>query len=166
MQSFATSRFMNLAKSLGWWLAVGLVSFLGAVETRAEPADINLRAQLIWGTDGEKPKGSKCKDVEPSIRKKLERVFKWKRYYEIKDQRIPLGSKDLKRLKMSDKCELEVRFADENTLEIKLFGEGRSVKTIRQSARALCQGELAVLAGDTKENVNDAWFVVLTASVP
>lgn len=157
---------MSLLRSFRRCVLLSLVFLAGAFGVPAGAADINLRAQLIWGTDGEKPRGSNYKDLDPSVRRKLERVFKWKKYYEIKDQRIPLGPKDLKRLKMSDKCELEVRFAEENTLEIRLFGEGRWVKTVRQSARALCQGELAVLAGDAKDNVNDAWFVVLTASVP
>jgi hypothetical protein len=53
---------------------------------------------------------------------------------------------------------------DDSTLEIKLFGEGRLTKTVRQSVQALEKGELAVLAGDDKDNYADAWFVVI--SVP
>jgi hypothetical protein len=64
---------------------------------------------------------------------------------------------------MSPKCELELKLANEATLEVKLFGEGKWTKTIRQSLKALQQGELAVLAGDDKDKYGDAWFVVITA---
>ena len=43
---------------------------------------------------------------------------------------------------------------------------GKWTKTIRQSVKALNQGELAVLAGDDKDKYDDAWFVVLSAKPP
>ena len=63
---------------------------------------------------------------------------------------------------MSEKCELELKLVDDFTLEVKLFGEGKLTKTVRQSVQALRQGELAILAGDSKEKFGDAWFVVLS----
>jgi hypothetical protein len=132
----------------------------------ASAADLSLKTQLLWGTDQERPQDSTYKEVDAKLKKKLSRVFKWRYYYEINEQKVTLGAKDTKRLKLSAKCEIEVRFVDENTLEIKLFGEGRWAKTVRQSVRALNQGELAVLAGDDKEKYDDAWFVVLSANPP
>jgi len=129
----------------------------------AQAEELRLRAQLIWGTDEAKPGDAKCKEVDPAVLKKLCRVFKWKNYFEISQQQVGLSGRESKRLKMSSKCEIEVRFVDDATLEIKLFGEGKLTKTVRQSVKALAQGELAVLAGDDKDKYNDAWFVVLTS---
>jgi len=139
------------------WLAT-LPSCLGA--------DLNLKTQLLWGTDDEKPKDAAFKELDPKIKKKLCQVFKWKNYFEINQQKLSLSPKETKKLKMSSKCELDLRFVDDNTLEIKLFGEGKWTKTIRQSVKALNQGELAVLAGDDKDKYGDAWFVVLSANTP
>jgi hypothetical protein len=65
---------------------------------------------------------------------------------------------------MSAKCELELRHLDDATIEIKLYGEGRLARTVRQSIRVLERGELTVLAGDDKDKHDDAWFVVITST--
>jgi len=127
--------------------------------------DLHMQVQLVWGTDGAPPAGSKYQPLEAQFKNKLARVFKWKNYYLIHEQKVVIaGQGDEKRLKLSSKCEIELKRLDDSTLEIKLFGEGRLTKTVRQSVQALEKGELAVLAGDDKDNYADAWFVVI--SVP
>jgi len=149
-------------------LILGTVILLGWLPgtLAVSVVDLSLKTQLLWGTDQEKPKQSAYKDVDPRLKKKLGRIFKWKNYFEINEQKVSLGPKDLKRLKLSAKCEIEVRFVDEHTLEVKLYGEGKLAKTVRQSVKALNQGELSILAGDDKEKYDDAWFVVLSAHAP
>jgi hypothetical protein len=93
-------------------------------------------------------------------------VFKWKSYFEISAQKLVVPPRGVKRVKMSPKCELEFRMTDEATLEVKLFGEGKLTKTIRQSTKSLEQGEIAVLAGDDKDKYGDAWFVVISEDKP
>jgi hypothetical protein len=51
---------------------------------------------------------------------------------------------------------------DDFTVEFKLFGEDKLTKTLRVSMQAIERGELAVLAGDSKEKYGDAWFVVVS----
>lgn len=132
----------------------------------ASAAELALKSQLLWGTDQEKPRESTYKEVDPKVKGKLSRIFKWKHYFEINQQKVTLEANAPKRLKLSAKCEIDVRFLDEHTLEIKLYGEGKWTKTIRQSVVALNRGELAVLAGDDKDKYGDAWFVVLSADKP
>jgi len=128
------------------------------------PADLHMRVQLVWGTDGAPPEGAKYKPLELQIKNRLARVFKWKNYFLIHEQKFVLGAQDdEKRLKLSAKCEIELKRLDSSTLQIKLFGEGKWTKTVRQSVKALERGELAVLAGDDKDNYADAWFVVISA---
>jgi len=147
------------------WLWAGLVAAGLGVLPRALAGSLNLRVQLVWGTDVARPKEAKYEPLETKIKDKLARVFKWKNYFVIHEHKVALSHQDgAKRLKMSAKCEIELKYLDESTLEIKLFGEGKWTKTVRQSVKALEQGELAVLAGDDKDHYNDAWFVVLSAS--
>lgn len=153
-------------------LLLGSVCFVlalagGSTRTvHAADGDLQLQAQLIWGTDGEKPAGVKCKDVDPALRKRLSRVFKWKHYYEMRRRRVSLPPKRTKRLEMSKHCLLKFTIPEKGVVEVKLIGEGRLTKTMRQPVKALRNGELLVLAGETKENINDAWFVVISVPAP
>lgn len=130
----------------------------------AEAMEVRLRAQLVWGTNDQAPTPGKHPELTGALKEKLARVFKWKNYYQIKDQSFTVPPGESRRVKMSSKCELELKLVDDFTLEVQLFGEGTLVKTVRQPLQALRQGEIAVLAGDSKEKFGDAWFVVL--SVP
>lgn len=139
-----------------------LLSFLGGVsgvDLLAAPAAIlNLKVQLIWGTDGERPNDPQLHDLTPKLEEKLRRVFKWKHYWEVgspKQELIPIQA--VQKVQMSHKCELEIKNLGDSTIEVKLYGEGKFVKKIRQPMKA---GECSVLAGDDKND--NAWFVVLS----
>jgi len=97
------------------------------------PADLHMRVQLVWGTDGAPPEGTKYNPLELQIKNRLARVFKWKNYFLIHEQKFVLGAQDdEKRLKLSAKCEIELKRLDSSTLQIKLFGEGKWTKTVRR----------------------------------
>jgi hypothetical protein len=149
-----------------WLRAVVLCFAVFATVTIARGGDgaLKLRAQLIWGTDESKPKDATYKELDAELRQKLGRVFKWNNYWQISEQKCGLKSGETKRLKMSAKCELELRHLDDATIEIKLYGEGKLTRTVKQSIKALEKGEFTVLAGDDKDKQNDAWFVVLTST--
>ncbi|NLH72013.1 MAG: hypothetical protein GX456_03050 [Verrucomicrobia bacterium] len=168
----ASNKFGSIVGLRGrasWFFRVSALAVLITVFLHALPVcmagDLHMQVQLVWGTDGAPPSGSKYKPLEPQFKNKLARVFKWKNYFLIHEQKVVIaGQDDEKRLKLSSKCEIELKRIDDSTLQIKLFGEGRWTKTVRQSVQALEKGELAVLAGDDKDNYADAWFVVI--SVP
>ena len=48
------------------------------------------QVQLIWGTDGEKPKDQPLKDIDPKLQERLKGVFKWKNYYEVSRRAVSL----------------------------------------------------------------------------
>ncbi len=131
---------------------------VGQVGAQAAPDELNLQSQLIWATDGGKPKDKpELKDVDSATKDKLKGVFKWKDYFEVEHQefKVPMSSK--KRVRMSLKCEVEVENLGGASVEVKLFGEGKLVVRKKQVIKP---GELVVLAGDDKNNT--AWFVILT----
>jgi hypothetical protein len=142
------------------WATMGF----GLTETRA--GDLKLTVQLIWGTDEEKPKEKKLKEVESKLADKLRRVFKWKNYFEVSNQNVILPTNAPQKLAMSRKCELELKRVDAEIVELKLVGEGKHVKTVRQRVKLLLQGEYSILAGDDKEKYDDAWFVVISLAAP
>jgi len=146
---------------LASWFAAAL---LGTPQAWA--GDLNLNAVLVWGTDEAKPRDADYKELDPKIRKKLGRFSRWRNYFVIKEEKASLARGAMKKLKMSAKCELELKNIDDATLEIKLFGEGRWTATLKKSAEAMRKGELAVLGGDDKDKYNDAWFVVISVPAP
>jgi hypothetical protein len=126
---------------------------------RSGPADLNLQAQLVWGTNKEKPEDPKLKEVEPGVAEKLRKVFKWKNYFEVKRQNFTVAVGSPKRVRMSDDCEIEVQNLASSSIEVKLYGKG---KLAVRKTQKISPSELLVLAGDDKDDT--AWFVVLNQS--
>lgn len=162
---------MTTIRTFGWppCLWMGLVTCLiGWTGIDARAADLKLKAQLIWGTDEDKPKKPHVAELDPKLRDKL-KLFKWRNYFEIKDPRYleqqdfgvpPFGSK---RVKISDLCEIEVKHLGGANIEVKLIGEGRLVQSVKNS---LPKGEYLFLAGNVKEKNTDAWIVALSMANP
>jgi len=120
-------------------------------------ADSIYQVRLIWGTNGERPKDKPLKDVDNKLQEKLKGVFKWQNYYEVsqKPLSVPKDSPSAK-LKLSDKCEVQVQDLGTSRIEVRLFGEG---KPVVKRTQTVIPGEMIVLAGDSKNDT--AWFVVL-----
>ena len=137
-------------------LAFVLISLPSAL---AATGDLHVQAQLVWGTDGDKPPDPDLKRLDEATRKKLGSVFKWKNYFEVDRQNFKVTLSTKKRVRLSPKCEVEVENLGDSQVEVKLFGEGKMVVKKRQVLKA---GELLILAGDDKNQ--NAWFVIITPS--
>jgi len=133
-------------------LCVGDVT---AAEKQA--SDMEFSARLIWGTDDEKPASAKIVQCDEQTLKKLKAVFRWKNYFEISRKQVTVPYQSKKRVRLSKKCEIEISSPEAQTIEVRLFGEGKLVISKRQKIRL---GELLVLAGDDLNKT--AWFVTLT----
>jgi hypothetical protein len=143
---------------LGGIIAAGIVCFVASsFQARSGSTDLNLQAQLVWGTNKEKPDDPILKEVDSSVAEKLRKVFKWRNYFEVKRQNftVPVGSP--KKIKMSDDCEIEVQNLGNSSIEVKLYGRG---KLAVRKTQKISPSELLVLAGDDKDDT--AWFVVLS----
>lgn len=142
-------------------LALLALVFLPSVMAADLDGEVDLLAQLVWGTDGPKPEGKDLKDIDQAMRDKLRGVFRWKNYYEVGRKEFKVAPGNVSRVRMSPKCEIEVRNLERSTIEVKLFGEGKMVVKKRQILKPV---ELLVLAGDDKDDT--AWFVVLRRKAP
>src|SRR5256885_7480411 len=124
---------------------------------RSGSTDLKLRAQLVWGTNNDKPDDPKLKEVDQQVKDKLRGVFKWKNYFEVNRQSFTVIASAPKKVRMSDLCEIEVQNLGNSSVELKLYGKGKMVVRKTQKIKS---GELLVLAGDDKNDT--AWFVVLS----
>ena|SRR5687767_3713018 len=142
--------YSNRAKAICVLL---LVAFLGS---QGMAADLRLDAQLIWGTNDESSPNTNHKPVDPVLAKKLKNIFKWKNYFEVKRQQIDVPSRETRKVKMSEKCSLEIVELEGPKIEVRLFGEG---KIMNKTIKTLTPGEILTLAGGDKNE--NAWFVVI-----
>lgn len=146
----------------GLLLAAVLIIGLAQTAIAAQQEDeIRLVAQLIWGTDGPRPSDAKIKEVDRETRGVLKGIFRWKNYFEVSRREFSVLAKDKRRVRMSDKCEIEVEYQGRSAVEVKLIGEGKPILTRRQ---VLKPGELLVIAGDDKDDT--AWFVSISMARP
>jgi hypothetical protein len=119
-----------------------------------KPAPLKLKAVLIWGTDGDKPDDPTLKDLDEDVKKKLRKIFKWKEYHLVKVKNVDLNPGESKKIDLSQKCSLECE--NKEGLEVKLIGNGKLVKKVKQ---AMPMTDWLVLGGDDKDS--NAWFVVI-----
>jgi len=128
-----------------------------AKPAEAKPAENKFLATLIWGTDGDKPQDKDLKEVDPALKEKFSKIFKWKNYYEVKRKQVSMSpGGDPKCLDMSDKCQVKIHWKEKEGMEVELIGEGKLVEHRKYSMPLT---EMLVLAGDDKNAT--AWFVVL-----
>jgi hypothetical protein len=140
-------------------LATGLL-LVTALEVRLQAGEIKLEAQLIWGTNDEKSPDPKHKSVDPKVAKKLKKLpFKWQHYFEVNRQQFSVPQGETKKIVLSKDCEIKVRNAGNNAVELEIFGKGERVGRISQ---ALPKDELLVTGGNAANFTS--WFVVLRQS--
>ena len=130
---------------------------LAALGAPVQAAEIKLEAQLIWGTNDEKSPDPKHKAVDSKVEKKLKKLpFKWQNYFEVNREKFTVAQGETKKIVLSKDCEIKVRNAGNNSVELQIFGKGESVGKISQ---ALPKDELLVTGGNAANFTS--WFVVL-----
>src|SRR5215831_13234900 len=92
------------------WFCGGLF-LLTCISGLAQSAEMKLRAYLVWGTDDTKPpEGKNYKPVETDIDKKLKNLpLRYKHYYEVNRTNFNLAPAGIRKVPVSERCELEVK---------------------------------------------------------
>ena len=132
-----------------------LAFLLAGIELRAE--DLNLEAQLIWGTNSDKAPEPVLPEVGQDTAKRFGKVFKWKHYYLCNKQNAVVPNRGTKQITLSKQCTIEITELPGPKVEVTLIGEG---KRVNKTVKSLSKGECFVIAGDDKNET--AWFVVIT----
>jgi hypothetical protein len=139
------------------WLSSVLLA-LTCLHSGAQSADMKLRAYLVWGTDDTKPpEGKNYKPVESDIDKKLKNLpLKYKHYFEVNRTNFTLGPAGIRKVPVSERCELEVKSVGNSNVEVALFGKGKEAARQKQP---LPKDETLVVSGNAPNAT--AWLVVL-----
>lgn len=144
--SFSRSKFLGLLGCL-------LFLLMSSGAARAVAAETKLEVQLIWGTNGD-DSSKKHAPLEAPLAKKLG-MFKWKNYFLVNRQEISVSPTPQK-VRLSEKCEIEVKHLDGSRYEINVFGKGKHV--LKKTGK-ITSKEPFVIAGDDKNDC--AWFILI-----
>ena len=138
-------------------LVAAAVCITGFVRGAVHAGELNVEAQLIWGTNDPSSPNPKHKAVEPAISKKLSKTpLKWKNYFEEERKTVSIPQGTPKKLKMSESCELELNNLGGDKIEAKLYGKGKQV--IRRVG-SLADNEILIIGGDAENDT--AWLITL-----
>lgn len=138
------------AKFFGWFGCLLLLTSAGATKAAAA----KLEVQLVWGTNDETSPDAKHKPLEASLAKKLG-MFKWRKYYMVNRQVIPVSSASQK-VRLSEQCEIEIKNIEGSRYEINVFGKGKHV--LKKTGKITSDPPF-VIAGDDKNDC--AWFIMI-----
>ncbi len=116
--------------------------------------------QLVRGADSEAPPSDGSKPIGQKLRKRLQCVFKWKHYWEVKRDCIlvPPGGTVTRRLAPDQTVELEL--LDPLKVAVRIYSRGQLVRRREQpAANAFCVTGARV--GD-----DQSWFIVVRRDAP
>ena len=133
---------------------VALLLFVSGGFVVAQADQITVQARLVLGTSKEQ-KGKT--EVPDSIRKRLAKVFKWMKYYELRSRQLSIGDGATKTAKLSKTSKIEVSNLKKGRIAVSLFSGG---KMLVQKSQTLKPGSYMVLAGES--GTDSAWFIVLS----
>jgi hypothetical protein len=133
---------------------VALLVFVGGGFVVAQADPITVQAHLVLGTSTEQKGKTEVSNV---IRKRLAKVFKWMKYYELRSRRMSIVDGATKTAKLSKTAKIEVSNRKNGRIGVSLFSEG---KMLVQKNQLLKPGNCMVLAGES--GTDSAWFIVIS----
>jgi len=134
-----TSSLNNLISRFTFLVA--LLVFVGGGFVVAQADPITVQALLVLGSCKEDKSKT---EVSNTIRKRLAKVFKWMKYYELRSRRLGIVDGATKTAKLSKTAKIEVSNLKNGKVAVSLFSEG---KLLLQKSQAFKIGSCLVLAG-------------------
>jgi hypothetical protein len=119
-----------------WVCAAAILMSLAGARAYAGQGDLKLEAQLILGSNDEKPKDAGLKPVAKDIEKKLKHLpLKWEHYYVESGKKFTVASDGNKKISLSKTCVVSVKNLGQERVELTLVDQDKTVGRITQSLR-------------------------------
>jgi len=147
--------FSGISRRLGI-LALGMLCLTLATTARAGGTNVTVQAQLVWGTNLKESSSKDHKPVDSKTAEGLRNAFKWQNYFVIKSEAAELTQGKLYKLKMSEKCTLELKFVGHDKFEVVIVGKG---ERLAKGTQSMPPGEKVVLGG-INEN-ESSWLIII-----
>jgi len=106
-----------------------------AVTAHAAQGDLKLEAQLVVGSNDDKPAPG-LKPVAKEIEKKLKHLpLKWQHYYVEAGKKFNVGNNGTKNIALSKSCQISVKNLGDARVELTLASDDKTVGRVTQSLR-------------------------------
>lgn len=140
-----------------WFVSMLFVLTLTGVTAHA--GGLRFEAQLIWGTNDEKPPNPRLKEVGPEIRKKLAGLpLKWKKYFEVNQKQLTVPKGGDNQVSLSEKCEIVVKHIEVDQVEVSLISKKKN-EVVMKRTQPFPKGEILVLGGNAPNSTS--WLATL-----
>ncbi len=150
---------MNFKRHLAWvWAAIvgGLIALNAGTVVAGEA---KFEAQLVWGTNDEKPPNDDYKPVDPETLKRIESLnLKWKSFFVVKKVELETKNGASGKVPVSDKSSISVKLIEGDKVEVVFYG--KKGEECSRSVQSLKTGKMLVHGGNVPENAT-AWLVTL-----
>src|SRR5687767_2004364 len=90
--------------------------------------------QLIRGSNGPRSHEKNCRAIGPKLSKKLSPVFQWKNYWEVSRKETRLSQGKITRIHLTPEQNLEMEWANDKHLELRLYRNGKLARKTRHQA--------------------------------
>lgn len=146
---------------LKWLLSFCVLA--GGELTEAIGADAETRTyyvQLVRGNSEAQAPEPGARPIGPKLAKRLQGVFKWERYWEIKRRKIEIVRGKKAKVRLSNEREVEIDLSDAVHRKVVAYQSGKVV------SRAICPvGEGITIIGGSRDT-NSVWFIVVRRDPP
>lgn len=142
-----------------WPLMLCLVLARGAARG-AEGAALTCYLQFVCASDQETPPAPNAKTIGPELRQRLNAVFKWKHYWELKRQPVHLQPGGKIHVTLNSEREVELDWVSAGTMAVQVYYRGR----LSRSSEVPVAKCFSVAGGDASDG--RSWFVVIRRDKP
>lgn len=138
-----------------WICVLAILLSLVCMGARAADGDLKLEAQLILGSNDEKPKDSGLKPVSHDIEKKLKHLpLKWQHYYVQAGKKFSISVDGTKKITLSKSCQIFVKNLGGSKVEVTLLDQDKTIGKITQSLR---KGQTLMTGAGSENTIVVLW---------
>jgi len=141
-------------------LLVACALSAGGCRPAAPDASATYYIQLVHGSDSDAQPSAKARLVGQKLQKRLQCVFSWKKYWEMRREAVVVPRGRTVREQMDTERTVELQSLDPEHVAVRIFSGGHLVRSRTQpAANAFCIA--GACAGD-----HQCWFVVVRRDEP
>jgi hypothetical protein len=134
--------------------------FSAAEAQCAAPVPLTFYVQFVRGTDKDAAPAPNAQLIGAKLRARLDGVFKWKNYWEIKRETVNLKTSQTTRKRMSAQQEVEIALLSPLEMTVSIYSNGKLTRKRKQPIDTAFY-----IAGGDRDNTQ-SWFIVVRRDNP
>ena len=126
----------------------------------AETTNLVFHVQLIRGSDQATPPTKESKPIGPKLAARLQPIFAWKHYWQVKYEEVPVAPGQKNRARLSAQREVEFDLGSPGKRAVTVYSDGKAMTRKVGPLNA----PMTFMGAD--RDAKSAWFVVVRRDKP